>query len=240
MNMVRSVSVNWIIDKYNDLLWFMGACISGYILIYLNIELGVSAVLLTWFWIMTVDGPHIFGTVSRTYLDKQEWINRSPLLLGSLLWFLLGPITVWLGIILQTRKPFFIFLTFAQVWAYWHVVRQHYGFMMIYQKKNGELTGKNNPADYWIFYILMCAPFISFILRHPDARPQLGLGPVLSEFETMIVSIINIVVISAIVLYVLKEYHHYKIHANFNFPKTLFLLSCVPLHLLIFMHPYIS
>ena len=81
--MDSSVSSNWIIDKHNDLLWFMGACISGYILIYLNLGLGISAVILTWFWIMTVDGPHIFGTISRTYLDKQEWITRSPLLIGS-------------------------------------------------------------------------------------------------------------------------------------------------------------
>ena len=240
MNKNRSVSVNWIIDKNNDLLWFMGACISGYILIYLNIGLGISAVLLTWFWIMTVDGPHIFGTISRTYLDKQEWITRSPLLLGSLLWFLLGPITVWSGIVFQTRQPFFFFLTFAQLWAYWHVVRQHYGFMVIYQKKNGESAGKDNPADYWIFYILMGFPFLSFILRHPHARPQLGLGPALTELEMMIVSLINIVVISAIFLYVLKEYHRYKVHSTINLPKTLFLLSCVPLHLLIFMHPYIS
>ena len=181
--MDSSVSSNWIIDKHNDLLWFMGACISGYILIYLNLGLGISAVLLTWFWIMTVDGPHIFGTISRTYLDKQEWITRSPLLIGSLLWFLLGPITVGTGIVFQTRQPFFIFLTFAQVWAYWHVVRQHYGFMVIYQRKNGERSGRENPSDYWIFYILMCAPFISFVLRHPDARPQLGLGYILTDTE---------------------------------------------------------
>jgi len=56
----------------------------------------------------------------------------------------------------------------------------------------------------------------------------------------MIVSLINIVVISAILFYVLKEYHRYKVHSTVNLPKTLFLLSCVPLHLLIFMHPYIS
>ena len=238
--MDSSVSSNWIIDKHNDLLWFMGACISGYILIYLNLGLGISAVLLTWFWIMTVDGPHIFGTISRTYLDKQEWITRSSLLIGSLLWFLLGPITVGTGIVFQTRQPFFIFLTFAQVWAYWHVVRQHYGFMVIYQRKNGERSGRENPSDYWIFYTLMCAPFISFVLRHPDARPQLGLGPTLTDIEMIILSIINIIIISAIVFYVAKEYQRYKINSTLNLPKTLFLFSCVPLHLLIFMHPYIS
>ncbi|MEA1882876.1 MAG: hypothetical protein U9N31_10825 [Candidatus Marinimicrobia bacterium] len=233
-------SVNWIVDQKNDLLWFMGACVSGYLLIYLNLGLGISVMLLWWFWIVSMDGPHVFGTLSRTYLDKQEWAIRSPLLWGSLLWFLLGPLAVGGGILFQTKQPFFIFLTFAQLWAYWHVVRQHYGFMVIYQKKNGEAAGKANPVDYWIFYILMLIPFVSFLLRHPEARPQLGLGLELSALELQITDLINIIVIGAILVYIFKEFQGYRQGRALNLPKSLFLLSCVPLHLVIFMHPVVS
>ena len=233
-------SVNWIIDRKNDLLWFMGACVTGYIMIFLNLGLGISAMLLWWFWIVSMDGPHVFGTISRTYLDKQEWVIRTPLLLGSLLWFLLGPLTVGAGIVFQSKLPFFAFLTFAQLWAYWHVVRQHYGFMVIYQKKNGEAAGKDNPSDYWIFYILMVASFISFLMRHPDARSQLGLGPELSSVELNATVVINLVVTGAILIYAIKEAQRYRRGKSFNLPKSLFLLSCVPLHLVIFMHPVIS
>ena len=40
-------------------------------------------------------------------------------------------------------------------------------------------AGKANPIDYWMFYILMLAPFVSFLLRNPEARGLLRLSPAL-------------------------------------------------------------
>lgn len=195
---------------------------------------------LVWFWIMTVDGPHVFGTVSRTYLDRQEWKNRKLLLLGSLLWFIPGPLSVLISMLIHQRTPFFLFLVFAQLWAYWHVVRQHYGFLVLYQRKNGEAAGKQNPADYYIYYTLMLVPFISFLLRHPQAREQLGLPAGLSPYEHWAVVACNAIVIGTLLAYAFKEMNQARKGIPINLPKNLFLLACVPLHLLIFMHPYIS
>jgi hypothetical protein len=133
-----------------------------------------------------------------------------------------------------------IFLAFAGLWAYWHVVRQHYGFMVLYQKKNGEPAGKSNVFDYWIYYVLMIAPFVSFLIRHPEARMELGLPPVISRLESWIVFADHFVIAAALALYVAKEIHRTRSGQAVNFPKNLFLLACVPLHLLIFLHPYIS
>ena len=221
-------------------MWYIGACVTGYFMIYLNVSLGVSAVLLWWFWIVSVDGPHVFGTISRTYLDSEEWEQRSRLMLGSLGWFLLGPAMLAVGLTLVSELPFLIFLTFAQLWAYWHVVRQHYGFMVIYQKKNGEAAGKENRLDYWIFYILMVAPFVSFIIRHPDARSQLGLGADVTALESSVVTLIYGLIAAAIALYVGKELLSAFSGKSLNIPKNLFLLACLPLHLFIFLHPTVS
>ena len=234
------LTANWITGRNYDLFWYIGASITGYILIYLNIGLAISAMLLWWFWIVSVDGPHVFGTISRTYLDSQEWKIRSRLLLGSLLWFLLGPLCLGIGLMTQSTLSFFAFLTFAQLWAYWHVVRQHYGFMVLYQKKNGEPAGKENQFDYWIFYILMIAPFVSFILRHPQARPQLGLGDSMSPFEIMLNNSITLFVILTIVVFFAKELLRIANGKKINLPKNIFLFACIPLHLMIFLHPYIS
>ena len=131
-------STKWITSRNFDLLCYIGACITGYVMIYLNLGLGIPVLFLLWFWIISVDGPHVFGTISRTYLDREEWKTRRKLFLGSLLWFLPGPLMLLTGVALDTPLPYFIFLAFAQFWAYWHVVRQHYGFLTLYQKKNGE------------------------------------------------------------------------------------------------------
>ncbi len=233
-------STKWITSRNFDLLWYIGACITGYVMIYLNLGLGIPVVLLLWFWIISVDGPHVFGTISRTYMDPEEWKTRSKLFLGSLLWFLPGPLMLFTGVALDTALPYFIFLAFAQLWAYWHVVRQHYGFLTLYQKKNGEVSGKGNPIDYWMFYILMIAPFISFALRNPQARELLGLPPIISAAEQYLIYVLHALIAIAISVYVIKEMRRVQQGLPWNLPKNLFLLACMPLHLFLFLHPYVS
>jgi hypothetical protein len=233
-------STRWITSRSFDLLWYIGACITGYILIYLNLGLGIPVLLLLWFWIISVDGPHVFGTISRTYLDPEEWKTRRKLFLGSLLWFLPGPLLLLTGVALNTPLPYFIFLAFAQLWAYWHVVRQHYGFLTLYQKKNGEISGKGNPIDYWMFYILMIAPFISFALRNPQARELLGLPAIISSAEHYLIYFLHGLIAITICVYVFKEMRRVQQGLPWNLPKNLFLVACMPLHLFLFLHPYVS
>ncbi len=161
---------------------------------------------------------------------------RRQLLLRSLSWFLLGPLVLLLSLGVRDRLPFFVFLIFAQLWAYWHVVRQHYGFMVLYQKKNGEVAGKENQLDYYSFYILMLAPFLSFILRHPTAREEFGLSRIPGTTETGILFLIHSVIAVNLIFYFIRTCFTRRV----NLPKNLFLAACVPLHLLIFLHPYIS
>jgi uncharacterized membrane protein YhaH (DUF805 family) len=234
------VSAKWITGRNFDLVWYIGACITSYAMIYLSMGIGISALLLWWFWIVSVDGPHVFATLSRTYLDAQEWKQRWKLFVGSLLWFLLGPLALFITISSGKLLPYYLFLAFAGVWAYWHVVRQHYGFLVLYQKKNGEPAGKANRLDYWIFYILMLAPFVSFLLRHPSAREQLGLGMFISPVEHVIIFADHVLITAVIALYIVKEFYRMGHGQPLNLPKNLLLAACIPLHLLIFLHPYIS
>src|SRR5512144_2708427 len=117
------ISARWITSRNFDLSLYIGACVTSYFLIYLNVALGVSALLLWWIWIIAVDGPHVFATISRTYLDAEERVRRKRLLIASLGWFLIGPACVVAGILTGTPMIFFTFLVLAQLWAYWHVVR---------------------------------------------------------------------------------------------------------------------
>jgi hypothetical protein len=84
-------------------------------------------------WAVLIDAPHVFGTFSRTYFDRTERRNRGRLLWGSLLFFAIGPIMVYAGAGL-------VFFFLAALWAYYHLVKQHYGFMVLYKKKNNDLA----------------------------------------------------------------------------------------------------
>ncbi|MEJ7712262.1 MAG: hypothetical protein WKF84_20980 [Pyrinomonadaceae bacterium] len=49
-------------------------------------------------WAILIDAPHVFATFSRTYFDREERRARKWLLLGSLVFFLIGPVMVLLNL----------------------------------------------------------------------------------------------------------------------------------------------
>src|SRR5215813_15603806 len=119
------LSVRWIISQRDDLIWFIGSVAASYAFLAGNLillKLGMSVMLMTWIWALGFDGPHVFGTISRTYADNEERRKRAKLFYGTLGLFLLGPAMVLAG---QARLfgteawgPVFFF--FASLWAYYH------------------------------------------------------------------------------------------------------------------------
>lgn len=234
-------STRWITAGGYDVLWYICPCIVTYALMYLHLGLGVATMTLWWAWVVVVDGPHVFGTISRTYLDRDEWQRRKALFLGALLWFTPGPIFVGVGIATGSRAPFHLFLLLASLWAYWHVVRQHYGFLALYQRKNGEPAGKDNPVDYWVFYLLMLAPLGCFMILNRQARVDvMQLSAVPSALEMQVLQLLQVAVIGALVVYATKEWTRWLRGEPLNAPKNLFLLSVVPVHLAVCMVPSIA
>ena len=94
-----TLSVNWIINRRMDLTWFIGAALSGYALFFMHAGLGWDMVRIWFLWVVFLDSPHLFGTFSRTYLDKREFQQRRTLLTWSRLWFLAGPAMILLAAI---------------------------------------------------------------------------------------------------------------------------------------------
>jgi hypothetical protein len=136
--------------------------------------------------------------------------------------------------------PFVVFWVFQVLWAYYHVVRQHYGFMAMYQRLNGEADGRANAADYWIFHVLMFGPVVAWFLRYPDFRTLLGWSLVPSTLERVIVGLTLPMVAVTIVLYTAKELVRYRRTRRVNLPKSALLIAYVPLHLLLLLNPTVT
>jgi ABC-type phosphate transport system permease subunit len=147
----RAVSLRWIIGAGDDLVWFIGSVASSYLLFPMLLG-----------WAVLIDAPHVFGTFSRTYLDREERRARKRLLWGSLGFFAVGPLMVLAGL-----GAFFFFL--AALWAYYHLVKQHYGFMVLYKKKNRDLDKTDNALDRAFILAAMAYPFVAFVARDADA-----------------------------------------------------------------------
>lgn len=230
------MTLRWLDRPGYDVPFYLLAALAGWATLIAHASFGVPALSLYWVWILFLDGPHLWATLSRTYLDRQEWAARRGVLLGSLLWLVLPAGTLLWGAATGDRAPYLIFLPFAQIWAYWHVVRQHYGFLVLYQRKGGEPAGVDNRVDYAAFYTLMMAPFVSFALRHPEARRALGLPAALGGAEQGLVLALLVATVAAGAIYVGKELLRAR-RGELNGTKNLFLLACVPLHLVALLHP---
>src|SRR5215203_1369614 len=156
------LSLRWIISARDDLVWFIGSVVSSYALLFLYVWGIVPLIPMVAFWAILIDAPHVFGTFSRTYFDRAERRNRARLLWGSLLFFAIGPVMVLAG-------AGFVFLFVAALWAYYHLVKQHYGFMVLYKKKNGDLARIDNALDRALLLFAFNYPFVEFIARDPEA-----------------------------------------------------------------------
>src|SRR5215207_8933032 len=176
----NAISLRWIIGARDDMIWFIGSVMSSYALLFLYVSGIVPLVPMVALWAILIDAPHVFGTFSRTYFDRAERKNRARLLWGSLLFFAVGPIAVLAGFA-------FIFFFVAALWAYYHLVKQHYGFMVLYKKKNGDLAKIDNGLDRLLLLFAFNYPFVAFITRDPAAmtRVPAPLQPWAGIFETI-------------------------------------------------------
>lgn len=202
------------------------------------------------FWVAFIDSPHFFGTYTRTYFDKVEFQNRKKLLLGSLGWFVVGPFILLICFLLYSAGfagyeiPWTLLVGFFSVWAYWHVVRQHYGFLSLYKKKGKENSSLDYYIDAGLLYSGLMLPFVVFILKERESRalaesifnPVLNIS--LQQIEPIVSAIVMTIVSGFALVYLLRQVQLYTQGVAVNVPKSLFLLAVVPLHVFVCYSDY--
>jgi hypothetical protein len=180
-------------------------------------------------------------------MDPVERARRPALLYGSLAFPLIGPAAILIGYFMfvwgspEVAKlhllPFGLVFLFLQFWAYWHVVRQHYGIMSLYKRKNGDTA----EADFWVdnavLYGGLLLPLLALILRHPVARSYLGMPAALSFWDEAAVTAAAWLITALAALFVARQIALARAGEPVNVAKCLFLLAVVPLHVFVAWHP---
>ncbi|MGA2117445.1 MAG: hypothetical protein ABSH56_22120 [Bryobacteraceae bacterium] len=215
-------SPRWIIGRGVDLTLVIGSATAGYLYVLLYAGFHVPITLLWWFWSVGFDGTHIFATASRTYFDTEARRRSPALFYGSLAFFFsLGPLLVLAG-----WKGWLYLL--VGVWAYYHVVRQHYGFMVLYKVKNRDLAPIDNRLDRVFFTVMLVfPPFERFFIHHPE---ELGLAVRLTPMETPAWCIVG----ATLAAYLARQWVRYRAGVPANRPKLLLFAAVIPLHCLTF------
>lgn len=236
------LSANWIVGRRVDLIAFIGGALAGYAVYFMHAVLNWDMKLIYLVFITLIDTPHFFGTYLRTYLDREEFRARRPLLLASLLWLGSGPFTLLLcyGLfsagVSNYMLPFSLYFLGFSLWAYWHVVRQHYGFMRLYQVKNGERAPSDARKDGLLMHLGLMLPFVVFALRHPEARRALGLPAQLPRppsWETGVFAAVAVGLAYLLTSFLFREVARVRRGEPLNLPKLLLFAAVLPLHMVV-------
>jgi uncharacterized membrane protein len=224
----RAISLRWIISAREDLVWFIGSVASSYALLILYTSGIVTLIPMVALWAILIDAPHVFGTFSRTYFDRTERRNRGRLLWGSLLFFVVGPLMVLFGAGL-------VFFFVAALWAYYHLVKQHYGFMILYKKKNSDLAPVDNALDRLLLLFAFNYPFVAFIARDPEAMARVP-----SLLQRSVNSLASLLLAGTIVLAIAwlgRQVQRAALDQPLNLPKYLLLAAAIPMHWVVLLTP---
>jgi hypothetical protein len=224
----RAISMRWIINAREDLVWFVGSVASSYALLVLYVTGVLPLIPMVAGWAILIDAPHVFGTFSRTYFDRSEWKTRKRLLLGSLLFFVIGPLMVLAGL-------GFTFFFIAALWAYYHLVKQHYGFMVLYKKKNNDLAPIDNALDRLLLLFAFNYPFVAFIANDPTAMARVP--PVLRSGVNLVALVLLLGTIVLTIGWVGRQVQRAIQREPLNVPKYLLLAAAIPMHWVALLTP---
>jgi hypothetical protein len=226
----------WIIGPAADCAFLIGGVLVAFGLLAAHVVWGVAAVVIYMVWVLAIDGPHVFATLSRTYLDPHERQARAGLLLGSLGFFALGPASVGAAALIGRRLPYDAFLGVCTAWAYWHVVRQHYGVMVLYKKKAGDTALADDRLDALALYVGLLAPIVCFVLGSPRAVAMLGMEepPVWAE---PVARVAWVLFAGALLVFVARQMQRARRGVPVNVAKVLFLAAAISLPAVLFSPP---
>lgn len=147
-----NTSNKWIISKIEDTIWIIGSIAVGYFFLSVfytlqssfGVSLYASQLTIYFIWIVIFDGTHIFATYVRTYFDAQFRKRYPYATYATLLLLIVGPVYCLyfytFGSQYDFRASFVAFNRFGMYFAYYHLIRQHWGFMCLYNSKAGEIS----------------------------------------------------------------------------------------------------
>ena len=211
-------------------------------------------------WALILDAPHIWATLGRTLVDPDEWRVRGKVLQISFLWFFVGPAAIGVPYFIGSLTPYFgltipqgtltigaiLFFTLFRLWAYYHVVRQHWGFFNLYKRKANDYGPFVNRLDYWFFNLSLYTPLVMFLTSsvydQTPGYPDLGIhSPSMGGSITALVyPLAWAVYLGVILLYIGYQVKLWMNGAALNGSKLLYMLLIIPLHLVAFSHPIMA
>lgn len=155
----------WLLGPRLDTLGLLGSVAVSWLLCALWWTGQLSTANLLALWIFGIHGPHFFGTWARTLFDREERAERGSLFAKSWGWFALGPAAVGAALLLGAPEISKTFLFFAAVWAFHHVIKQHFGFVALFRARHRQFDRADLMLTRRYLIFSLWAPIVVMILK---------------------------------------------------------------------------
>jgi hypothetical protein len=163
--------------------------------------------------ILFIDVAHVYSTLYRTYFDKETLENKKVLLISVPLFsFITGVIVYEFDAMLFWRVLAYL--------AVFHFIRQQYGFMRIYSRKES-MPKYISYFDTFTIYCATLYPVIFWHLKGPRNFHWFIEGDFYYFGNEAIRNITTAIYLTTIVLYLLKELYLILYAGSFNLPRNL-------------------
>lgn len=109
-----------------------------------------------WVWVLFVlciDVGHVWSTIFRTYLDKEEFREHKTLLM-------VAPLISFVVVATIAFVSTFWFWRLLAYLALFHFVKQQYGFLALYKMKAQDFGIKKIFQDKWVLYLATLYPVV--------------------------------------------------------------------------------
>jgi len=193
----------------------------GFIMAFPGLFQDTKDISLVW-WvilILLIDVAHVYSTLYRTYFDKVMFQQQRRLLLA------IPFISFVAGVMLYSLDDLWFWRVLAYV-AVYHFIRQQYGFMRVYSRKE-----QGHKAYAWIdtitIYTATLYPILYWHLSSPRNFSWFVEGDFFAWQSAPLLSFCTGVYTTIMVVYVLKEVWYILQTKQFNIPRILVITGTI-------------
>ncbi|AWA28948.1 hypothetical protein HYN48_01970 [Flavobacterium magnum] len=167
----------------------------------------------TWlFLIVFIDVAHVYATLFKTYLVKEEFQKqRKMLILLPFICFITGLVLFALGSAVFWRVLAYV--------AVFHFIRQQYGFMRLYSRKERKTPGSIF-IDNLTIYAATGYPMLFWFLSPRREFIWFTEGDFFTFENALLLNVLQWIYFAVMGFYALRTLHKYVTEKYFNIPKN--------------------
>lgn len=151
---------NWLFSSRRDLLFLFAPVWLTWLVAFLLPDHFIQADIPAWVllvFVFGIDVGHVWSTIFRTYLDREEYNHHKQLLI-------LAPIAAFILSFILAFVSMDLFWRCLAYVAVFHFVKQQFGFMRIYKAKSKDFQ-KKIISDNFAIYLSMLYPILYWHLN---------------------------------------------------------------------------